>query len=522
MDPSYVSDEFIGSNATSETVACNEYIDGNVRDGMSKFTMKQPPVRQEEQNDDTFLESFDDDFIKHQQRILAQIENEKNSARSDGGVEVYPSQDKHSTTDNFLGQKMPAKPNVGISSRDINPILRESSLQTQSTAFMSQSSMTSLDLQSHCSDRMMGRNDNSERSNFRCVSPSTSTTRQYYSEQDDAAVVHRQQQEDENDEGGDDDNDDHHRPSSFTDLLQDAEMIREQAKILEQIQAEQRQRRNVEEQQEECRQHATEYGRSNSTTFSLAAGRGQARGKEGNLGSSRTLQDFARATTDSLHRQVANYTAASRIVSRYDLEELSAPCVNIMSHSGIQTAASGGVRNSSSVLARMGSPSLPPSSAQGSNGRVGTTPSKDVPLSSSKNRSILKGPSTSSSSASFLRRQHQTDDQVVKVGNRNLKVKGTEKTFEAIARGKAIVVQCPTCAAILQVSSTAKLLYCVICKNVTPVNLSRDQTVVDPSSSTEGVDTSALDSRIARTLQDQEMDIACARKLASHSNTSSR
>mmetsp|Transcript_43740 Transcript_43740/g.106065 ORF Transcript_43740/g.106065 Transcript_43740/m.106065 type:complete len:512 (+) Transcript_43740:64-1599(+) len=511
MDPSNVSNEFIGRNATYDTVGCNEYSDGNTSDGMSKFTIKQPPVRQEEENDDTFLESFDDDFIKHQQRILAQIENEKNNARSDGGGEVHPSQDKHSTTDNFLGQKMPAKPNVSITPRDIVPIRRESSLQTQSTAFMSQSSMTSLDLQSHCSDRSMGRNDNSERSNFRCVSPSTSTTRQYYSEQDGAAVVQLQQQED----------DDHHRPSSFTDLLQDAEMIREQAKILEQIQAEQRQRRNLEEQQEEC-QHATEYGRSDSTTFPLATGRGEARGQDGNLGSSRTLQDFARATTDSLDRQVANYTAASRIASRCDLEELSAPCVNIMSHSGIRTTAAGGARNSSSVLARMGSPSLPPSSAQASNGRVGATPSKDVPLSSSKNRAILKGPSTSSSSASLLRRQHQTDDQVVKVGNRNLKVKGTEKTFEAIAHGEAIVVQCPTCAAILQVSSTAKLLYCVICKNVTPVNLARDQTVVDPSSSTEGVDASALDSRIARTLQDQEMDVACARKLASHSNTSSR
>ena len=490
---------------------------------MSTFAMKQQSVYREEGNSDTFLESFDDDFIKHQQRILAQIQNEKNCARSDGGGLVFPSQDDYPTTETFLDQKMPAKPYTSITSKDRGPIRREGSLQTESTAFMSQTSMTSLDLQSQCSDRVMGRSDNSERSSFRCVTPSTSTTRhsQYYAEENVVASMEIHQQEGENDEGGGHHDDVHHRPSSFTDLLEDAEIIREQTKILEQIQEEQRQRRNVKEQQEES-QHATECARSGSTAFPMASGREETQALEGNLDSSRTLRDFARATADSLDRQVADYKSAPQIFSRYDLEKLSPPRVNNMSPSDIRTTAGGGARNSSSVLARMASPSLPPSALQVSSGRVGATSSKDAPLSSVKNQEILKGSSTSCSSASSFRRQHQTDDQVVKVGRRNLRVRGTEKTFEAIAHGKAIIVQCPTCGAILQVSSTAKLLYCVICTNVTPLNLARDQAVVDPSSSTDGVDTSALDSRIARTLQDQEMDIACARKLASRSSSGSR
>ena len=512
MDPSYVN-EFIGSSPPSseKNDSCHEKSDGCVSDSMSKFAMKQQSLYREGEDNDTFLESFDDDFIKHQLRILAQIQSEKNCARSDGGGLVFPSPDDCPITETCLDQKMPAKPYASIASRERGPIRREGSLQTESTTFMSQSSMTSLDLQSHCSDRVMGWSDNSERTNFRCVAPSASTMRhsRYYAEENVAASIEIHQQEDENDEGGDHLDDDHHRPSSFSDLLEDAEIIREQAKILEQIQAEQRQRRNDEEQQEES-QHTTECGRSGSTAFPMATGSEGTRAQEGNLDSSRTLRDFARATVDSLDRQVASYKSAPQTASRYDFEKLATPRVNSMSRSDIRTSAGGGARNSSSMLARMASPSLHPDALQVSSGRVGSAASKDAPLSSVKNQEI---------STSSFRRQHQTDDQVVKVGRRNLRVRGTEKTFEAIAHGKAIIVQCPTCAAILQVSSTAKLLYCVICTNVTPLNLARDQAVVDPSSSTAGVDdTSALDSRIARTLQDQEMDIACARKLASHSN----
>jgi hypothetical protein len=130
-------------------------------------------------------------------------------------------------------------------------------------------------------------------------------------------------------------------------------------------------------------------------------------------------------------------------------------------------------------------------------------------------------------------------DQVIPVGpNTTLHVRGTARTYDAIASGDAILVQCAACLAVLQIGRSAKLLYCGVCENVTPVELAREQAVTNPwgvfpsagasvgCSSAMDDEASSLslryrpsatlrmDSHIARTVQNQEMDVACARKLA--------
>lgn len=118
------------------------------------------------------------------------------------------------------------------------------------------------------------------------------------------------------------------------------------------------------------------------------------------------------------------------------------------------------------------------------------------------------------------------EDRNFQVGQKNLRVQGTRKAYDAIATGNAIIVQCATCQAILQIASSAKLLYCTLCENVTPVDLAREQAVTDPrtnNSTAAANDTTAadLDERISRTLQNQEQDVACARKMAKMSSSSS-
>ena len=112
------------------------------------------------------------------------------------------------------------------------------------------------------------------------------------------------------------------------------------------------------------------------------------------------------------------------------------------------------------------------------------------------------------------RHQHVVEDQSFQVGNKNLRVKGTSKTYDAIAKGNAIIVQCASCKAIMQVGATAKLLYCSLCQNVTPVKLAQEQLVVDPHQQGQNYDPQELDARISRTIQNQEKDVALARKLA--------
>jgi hypothetical protein len=121
----------------------------------------------------------------------------------------------------------------------------------------------------------------------------------------------------------------------------------------------------------------------------------------------------------------------------------------------------------------------------------------------------------SSLSTSTARSCHVVNDQVFQVGNKNLRVRGTRKAYDAIANGRAMIVQCATCRAILQVAMSAKLLYCSLCGNVTPVTLAQEQPVLDPHYPRRGGGGSDdLDTRISRTIQQQEEDVAYARKLA--------
>ena len=93
---------------------------------------------------------------------------------------------------------------------------------------------------------------------------------------------------------------------------------------------------------------------------------------------------------------------------------------------------------------------------------------------------------------------------VTKIGKQRLRIKGTSHTYRAIADGTATLVQCMSCKAILQVGATAKLLYCIHCQHVTPIELARYNHTVQPS----------VDQQIARAVQQQELDVACARKLS--------
>jgi hypothetical protein len=316
---------------------------------------------------------------------------------------------------------------------------------------------------------------------------------------------------------------------SYTDFLQDAEIIREQARILEQIQEEQR--RNL-RHQEQIQRPLNEGSNPTCSSIAHGSGGGRTATEEEHLGSffpsndhpdqqspsGTTLRDYAWDTTDRLNRQVASYTA-TRSASR-DVTESSPPCV--VTNSGVR-------KNPSAAFAR--SCHSAPAHAAASTESAATRPAARASAGMmSKNQGTLKG--STSPSTSMLRGHHQAQDQVVKVGHKNLRLKGTNQTYDAIARGNAVILQCPTCATILQVSSTAKLLYCVICQNVTPVHLARDRAVVNPTANgTTNVDASGtnhrhpdestlstLDSQIARILQNQEMDIACARKLAASSN----
>lgn len=102
---------------------------------------------------------------------------------------------------------------------------------------------------------------------------------------------------------------------------------------------------------------------------------------------------------------------------------------------------------------------------------------------------------------------HQSD-QTLRMGNRNLQVKGTRHAYDAISSGSATIVQCSSCQAILQVGSSAKLLYCVHCHQVTPIEIAR--------SNINGGRVGATDARIAKQIQNQEYDVAMVRKAAAY------
>jgi hypothetical protein len=101
-----------------------------------------------------------------------------------------------------------------------------------------------------------------------------------------------------------------------------------------------------------------------------------------------------------------------------------------------------------------------------------------------------------------------SQDRMTRLGNgRKLRVKGTQHAYISIARGTAIIVTCPCCQTVLQVDASTKLLYCTRCQHVSPIELATSPT-------SNGNNAGLHDYQIARSVQQQEIDVAYARKMA--------
>lgn len=105
--------------------------------------------------------------------------------------------------------------------------------------------------------------------------------------------------------------------------------------------------------------------------------------------------------------------------------------------------------------------------------------------------------------AAWISLEMHVDDQVIKTGMQNLRVKGTRYAYESIAQGSAVIVQCSICQAILQVSSIATNLYCTACRQLTPM-----EQALNVSACRAG----ATDKDIARKVQFQEICAASSMK----------
>ena len=139
---------------------------------------------------------------------------------------------------------------------------------------------------------------------------------------------------------------------------------------------------------------------------------------------------------------------------------------------------------------------------------------------------------TPSSSAELL-----LNDTVTKVGKQRVRIKGTRHVYESISNGTATLVRCVSCHGVFQVSATAKRLYCTHCHEISPILPVGTAAMMTPAaaSATAATPTATaaplagaggcgneqrLDHQIARVVQQQEDDVALARKLAFFSNTS--
>jgi hypothetical protein len=112
--------------------------------------------------------------------------------------------------------------------------------------------------------------------------------------------------------------------------------------------------------------------------------------------------------------------------------------------------------------------------------------------------------------AKFHPRNQYVTDLSCRVGrDKNICVKGTWATYDAIACGNASLAQCSVCLYTLQIPPLSTLLFCVMCESVTPVALTQQQTASNPQQ--KGYED--LDERISRVVQNQEKHVANARNL---------
>ena len=104
------------------------------------------------------------------------------------------------------------------------------------------------------------------------------------------------------------------------------------------------------------------------------------------------------------------------------------------------------------------------------------------------------------------------DNDCLTTPTTKVQVKGTSHAYRAIAEGTSILVKCVFCESILQIGPTAKLLYCTNCSEVTPIEMAKEAAANLTGGG--GDDGQLLDGRIAQGMQQNETDLAQARKLA--------
>jgi hypothetical protein len=119
---------------------------------------------------------------------------------------------------------------------------------------------------------------------------------------------------------------------------------------------------------------------------------------------------------------------------------------------------------------------------------------------------------TAKGAAAAPQRHHHVEDMSLQFGpnkKNRLRVKGTNDTYNAIARGKASLAQCSHCQCLLQIPSTAKLLFCVVCEEVTPITTTSDNFQYQNGTGNDYL----VDAQISQVMQNIEIDVARARKL---------
>jgi endogenous inhibitor of DNA gyrase (YacG/DUF329 family) len=103
-----------------------------------------------------------------------------------------------------------------------------------------------------------------------------------------------------------------------------------------------------------------------------------------------------------------------------------------------------------------------------------------------------------------------SQDRVTRLDNgKKLRIKGTQHAYMSIARGTAIIVTCPCCQTVLQVDASTKLLFCTRCQHVSPIELATSPKQIRHDNN-GGPD----DYQIAGSVQQQEINVACALKMS--------
>lgn len=99
--------------------------------------------------------------------------------------------------------------------------------------------------------------------------------------------------------------------------------------------------------------------------------------------------------------------------------------------------------------------------------------------------------------------QYEQDGHVKIYQGKRIQVRGTNHTWKKIAKGNATLVQCPVCSTILQVGTSARLLFCTKCNEVSPISVHMNSSM-----------DYRADGLIAVVVQQQEVDVAFAMKMA--------